>query len=352
MHAREIVGLGHADAGDVGGQGPLGLAHVGAAPEQRGAVAAGQQLSKARDGLAAVGGGRDRLGRIAGQHRQLKERRAPLALDAGDGGARLAQHRAGGGHIHIGAGAQVALANGQVVELLGQGHRAIGHLQALGVGAGVGVGAGGLGRDADPDQVLGGGYGLGAGAGRLDGAPDAAEQVDLVGDVELAIEHPSGPGRGAGQSGDQVGGGALAIGGAELDVGGGEQPRPRLLQRAPGPGEIGGGGLQVVVVGQGLLDQAVQRRIVVEAPPVRRRRRGRGHLGVGRDEAAVAGGRGRGLHVAGADGAAGQEGRRRSRTDQAPRDQASSSIGEEVVGIGGRGLGGLGSRSESLRKNM
>ncbi len=59
-------------------------------------------------------------------------------------------------------------------------------------------------RHRHPDQVLGRRHRLGVGPRRLDGAADAAEQIDLIGDVELAVEGPAGRGLGAPERGHQI----------------------------------------------------------------------------------------------------------------------------------------------------
>ena len=64
----------------------------------------------------------------------------------------------------------------------------LGDGQPFGRAGGVGIGARGFGDDRDANRL---GVGLGRrdiAARRLDAAADAAEQVDLIGDVEPGIE--------------------------------------------------------------------------------------------------------------------------------------------------------------------
>ena len=192
------------DARGGGGQGPLGLAHVGPAAQQLGPVAHRDRLGQPGRRAAGVGDGRQGLRRAAGEHRQLVEGRAALALQIGHDRLGLCQQRGLAGHVEVRQASGVALAPDDVVALLHHVHRLAGHGDLLAEGAGVGIGAGGFRRHGHAHEILSGGEGGGVGLGRLDGTAHTAEQIDLVGDVQPGGVGPLVRGLPAAQGGGEV----------------------------------------------------------------------------------------------------------------------------------------------------
>ena len=142
----------------------------------------------------------------------------------------------------------------------------LGDRQPLGGARGVGIGARRIGHDRDADRV---GIRLGrrdVAATRLDAAADAAEQVDLVGDVETGIE-AGGRVRLRPGSRPRVAAGADAALRQTVDL--------HLAERGACRGEAGDRGPDVGVVRERVGDQPVEHRVVVEPPPVARDRRER-----------------------------------------------------------------------------
>jgi hypothetical protein len=205
---------------------------------------------------------------LAGQDREFVERAALLAFQRGHRRAGLVENGARAGDIEVGTGAEVALTHGQVIDVLHHFDGTARHVGFLAEGAGVGIGAGGFSRDIDADEVFGGGGRLGVGARGFDGAADAAEQVEVVGHRERAVETGRRFRFQSLQRGDQIGRRTLAVGRARLDLGRGEASGARALQHGQRLFQVGGGNLQVAVLGQRLADQVVQHRIVVELPPI------------------------------------------------------------------------------------
>jgi hypothetical protein len=231
------------------------------------------------------------------QHRQFEELSALLALERGDDSPGLVVGCGGGGDIEVGAGAEIAHAAGQVQGLLGDVGALAGGVGLRGEGARVGVGPRGPGGDGDAHDVLGFGGGGGVGAGGLDRAADAAEDVDLVTDVERAGAEPGRLGLRPAQCLDQLRAARAAPHVGHREVGRREQPGAGLGQHARGLQQVGGGDLEVLVLAQRLLNQAVERRVVIEPPPVGRRRIGRGDGRRGGHERRACPGRGLGRAV-------------------------------------------------------
>ena len=134
--------------------------------------------------------------------------------------------------------------------------------------AGVGIGAGCFGGDGDASEVERGLHRVDIRAARLDCAADAAKQVELIADieayiVELAILH---------RDVRAIGGSRLTpVAGAAVDGRGGEAAGAHLAQHRARSGEIGGGFAEVGIVSQRLLNEPVEQRVFVEAPPLARR---------------------------------------------------------------------------------
>src|SRR5690606_28050143 len=195
----------------------------------------------------------------------------------------------------------------------------------------------------------------GVGARGGDGAADPAEQVDLVADVEAQAVELRLLERGA--AGRRVGLAAIAGGGRQ--AGGRPAAGAGLAQGRANLGEVIGGGLQLVVLGQGLGHQPVQHRVVVQPPPVGRwlcrahRRGGRAQ------QRAKAGGRRPGLGRRRGGGAGGQQGGGAGGGQQAGHrlspgaagsgSYGSCGVGPKAVGSSRSFSGGLGNRAASRR---
>ena len=147
--------------------------------------------------------------------------------------------------------------------------------EALGRARGIGIGTRGIGDDRHANRV---GVRLGCrdvAAAGLDAAADAAEQVDLVGDLKPGVE----AGRCVGVAG------IAAAGCAGADTALGEAVDLYLTERGTGAGEAGDRCPDIGVVSQRVGDQPVEHRVIVEPPPIVRHRRERLHRRrVGGDE--------------------------------------------------------------------
>ena len=157
----------------------------------------------------------------------------------------------------------------------------------MSIGTGVEIGPCRFRRDRHAHGIAGRLHSLRIGTGRLDRAADAAEQVNLPTQRQAAILRPLRLilGEGAARALHSV-----AIADPAIDVGGRQASCLGLAQRGAGPGEIGGGDAQVGVGGQRLRHQRIERRIIIEFPPLVRQRRGRIE-GIGlRHESATGGG--------------------------------------------------------------
>jgi hypothetical protein len=177
---RVQVGRGHADARGGCGQRALGLADVGPAAQQRGAVAHGQHAGHARRRGAVGHFARKVLRQRAGERGQAVQRGLAAGLQRRQRGIERLQLRTRAARVD-GAGAPGVLqALGDVDRVFLQADGLLRDLQAQAGGAGLGVGARGARGHVHAHQVERGFGRLGVGGGGLDGAAQLAEQVDLV----------------------------------------------------------------------------------------------------------------------------------------------------------------------------
>lgn len=135
---------------------------------------------------------------------------------------------------------------------------------AFGQRTGIDISARGLGGDHQGDPIAHRFHGLCVGAGGLDRSADPAEQVDLPLEVHAAGESPLR------RAATRLLG-ALSV--AEFGTRGrlalGQPVGAGLAHHGTGAGEVGASHPQIGVGGKRLLDQAVERGVVVE-PPTRR----------------------------------------------------------------------------------
>jgi hypothetical protein len=122
--------------------------------------------------------------------------------------------------------------------------------------AGVGISPGSLGGDGDPSEIEGGLDRFDIGAAGFGCPADAAEQVELIADVEPGIEgdvRATGPWIGEARPRREVRRGQAA--GADF------------AQDGPCLSEVGRGDAKVGIGGERLLDEAIEDRVGEQAPP-------------------------------------------------------------------------------------
>ena len=316
------IGGRDADPRGRGGQRALGAADVGAAADQRAAVAdrerAGERgrLGAGRDVLRIIGG------RAAHQRGEPVERSSARRDLGGDQGLALVDRGPGARHVERGPAAAALQALRDVERLaLQREDPGVGGEHHVG-GARGGIAARGFCGDGDADIVARGGDGLRVALGRLDPTADAARQVERVGerDAEIVVER-------AGQiATGRIGAverGAAAEHGRQRAAGG------DFGDHRIGAAEVGVGGAQVGVGGERFGDEPVEAGVAVELPPMVGKRGVDERLFVAAVELAS-----RGRHVDGgavgegvvrAGGGAGGEGERGDdRCDTAATDVSSA----------------------------
>ncbi|KAG1534814.1 hypothetical protein G6F50_015469 [Rhizopus delemar] len=133
------VGGGDADARGAGGQRAFGLADVGAAAQQRGAIAYGNGVGQARRRGALQQRRRDFIRRLARQCRQAVQRGALLRLERRQVGLQLFQLAARAGDVQRGAAAGALQAADGVQRFLLHLYRVLGRRQLHAGGAHVGA---------------------------------------------------------------------------------------------------------------------------------------------------------------------------------------------------------------------
>src|ERR1700722_7464748 len=99
--------------------------------------------------------------------------------------------------------------------------------------------------------------------GGLDGTPYAAEQIELVGDVENVVQQPDGLRPAPGELEDFVGDGVAAIDAADIEVGLWVEAVARGFERGAGGREISLGDGQVGVGDERLLNEPIELGVVV-----------------------------------------------------------------------------------------
>ncbi len=144
--ARIEVGGGDADPRGGGGEAALGGAHVGAAGEQRGAVADRDRLVDAQRGGPRAGFGRQIGGRAPGERGEAEQRGLALGGERGDVGLALVAQRGDPGGVEAGREADFAAPLGDRDRLVEQLHDPLRHREPLRGRGGIGIGARGLGR--------------------------------------------------------------------------------------------------------------------------------------------------------------------------------------------------------------
>jgi hypothetical protein len=187
-----------------------------------------------------------------------------LGNQGGHLGAALIAQGGDAGHVEPGADPDRAAALGEQERAIEQGNDALRHILPLGGGDRVGVSARRLGDDG---HLRGGEIGIGGGqvaACRLHAATQAAEQVELIADVQANID---------GQVRAVRAGRSLAL------------RRPAILrarahrrlraalgtdlaQRRTGAVQPGNGDAQVGICRKRIGDKAVEHRIPIHAPPI------------------------------------------------------------------------------------
>ena len=188
--ARVQIRGGDADARSGGREPALCRAHVRPTGEQRRAVADRDRLVEPQRGVAFARLGGQLGRRLADQRGEAEQRRIALRGERGHVRLALVAQRRDAGDVEPRRQADIAAALGEVDRLVEQCHDPLGHRQPLGRGHRISIGARGIGRDDHADRI---GIGLrrrDVAARRLDVARDAAEQVDLIGDVEPGIDLP------------------------------------------------------------------------------------------------------------------------------------------------------------------
>ena len=190
--ARIEIGRGHADPRGGGGEPAFGGAHIGAAGKQSARRRRPGSGCSSRSVVArapTVGGEVAR--RTAGQGGEAEQRRVALGAKRRHVGARWFAQRGDARDVEPGgaAGLEAAAA---VSATIGRAARRCARRRpaARADGRRIGIGARGFRDDRDAHRI---GIGRGGGdiaARRLDRAADAAEQIDLVGDVQPRIERP------------------------------------------------------------------------------------------------------------------------------------------------------------------
>ena len=221
---------------------------------------------------------------------------------------------------------------GDTQRLIEQRDDPLGDGEARGGGGGIGIGARGFRHHRHAHDIGIRRRRADIPACGLDGAADPPEQVDLVGDVEPAVDQPAFA---------VDAGHALDL--REAIVGGtGAERRLRhaivahLAQRRPGAFETRDGDANVGIGGERVGDQAVEDGILVELPPIVVRRSG-SNGGAGRDEWRRGGAWCGGLSIVGA-GCAGGERQRGGRGRQpcqpaVPRRRPGPSCGGRSNGV-------------------
>ena len=127
-------------------------------------------------------------GRASGQHRQPEQCAVALGGDGRNLCLSLVLERGDPRGVEPRGHADFDPALGELQRLVEQLDDARRDRQPLGRAGGVGIGACGFGDDRDADRIGIAFGGADIAARGLDVAADAPEQVDLIGDVEPAIE--------------------------------------------------------------------------------------------------------------------------------------------------------------------
>ena len=130
------------------------------------------------------------LRRAAQQRRESEERRAALALERRDVRAHLVRERLRALHIVGRAAAGRVAITGDLGLAADDLQRVATHVHLLAKRADGGIGARRLRHHHDPDGIARGSGGIGVRRRRFDLAMHAAEQVDLVADLEKILEQP------------------------------------------------------------------------------------------------------------------------------------------------------------------
>jgi hypothetical protein len=309
-HVRVQVGRGHADARGGRGQRALGLADVGPAAQQLRAVAHGQHAGHARRRGAVGHLARKVLRQRAGERGQAVQRGLPAGLQRRQRGVERLQLRTRAARVDGAGAAGLLQALGDVDGVLLQADGLLRDLQAQAGGTGFGIRARGARGNVHAHQVERGFGRLGVGGGGLDGAAQLAEQVDLVRQrrAQPVVEGA----RRLVAALQQLDARLVAVRRAAVHADGGVLAAGHFVVDGAFALQVGHGLAQVGVVRERLRDEAVEQRVVVQAPPVRGQRRGaggraRGGAREGLAGSALAGQRFGRLLVVGADRRTGRE---------------------------------------------
>ena len=127
------------------------------------------------------------LGRTTREHRKTVKSRLPLSVETGDRGLGLVPERLGAIDLVGSDRARRALLFHQLQRTLGRGQGTPLHSRRFAVSANVGISPGRLGRDHDPHAIAGGLGHPDIRPRRLDGPPDAAEQVEFPGNIQARL---------------------------------------------------------------------------------------------------------------------------------------------------------------------
>jgi hypothetical protein len=251
---------------------------------------------------AAPAGGARRPPPAAGERGEAEQRAVALGPQRRQGGALLLGKGGDAGDVETGAPARLRDPDLKRPGAFDQGEAALGDLKPLRRRRGIGIGPGRLSRDDHADRVPRRLLGREVSAAGLDRAGHPAEQIGFVGYAKTPIEAPAVPVR----AGGHLGFGRPRIGRAGADPHFGQAAGPGFAQDRADARDIGHGNTQVRIVLEGILDQLIEHRILVEPPPAVLQRRLSESRIVRADKCARGGAWRLRPHIVRADGAARQ----------------------------------------------
>ena len=184
-YPRIKVGGRHPNACGGSGHSPVGLTHVGATLEQRGPVAHWDESVDVRRGDTGFRIGRGLRGSATKQGRKLKQGRLSLTFQGRNARAHLCDQALRSHHIELRVSAGFMTLHSNIGFVAHHCKRMAGHGNLLSHRADLCVGACSLGSNRDFDRIARCGVGLGIRARGLDRPTDVAEQVHLVGDIDV-----------------------------------------------------------------------------------------------------------------------------------------------------------------------
>src|SRR5579863_2020875 len=228
------------------------------------------------------------------------------------------------------------------------GERMACHIELLSERTHRGVGARGFRGHHHPDAVAGRGHRIRVGIRRFDRAVDATEKIDLVRGLEDVFDQPNGLRWAARELQDLIRHGITAVKPSGNGIGRWIAIGTGCRQYRTGRAKVGVGCDEVAVLFQRLLYQCIEASVIVQAPPLIRRRCGGLGRGMQGHQRRLGARRKRRCVVVGADSARGERA-----CDEGTDDQRSNHGGLDSLrnsGMGEAGPSGAALRNTTITR--